>query len=81
MTRQAQVIWTQLGGHITQYNQALLDFLRPLHLAPTDPHAMALVAAELARQAQMGAMVAVFKVTTWSFLGRLPLVFLLRRSR
>jgi DHA2 family multidrug resistance protein len=81
MTRQAQVIWNQLGGQVTQYNQALLDYLRPLHLSPTDPHAIALVAAELGRQAQMGAMLAVFQVTTWSFLGMLPLVFLLRRSR
>jgi len=81
MTRQAQVIWNQLGGQVTRYNPALLDYLRSLHLAPTDPHAIALVAAELARQAQMGAMLAVFQVTTWSFLGMLPLVFLLRRSR
>ena len=81
MTRQAQVIWNQLGGQVTRYNPALLEYLRHLQLAPTDPHAMALVAAELARQAQMGAMLAVFQVTTWSFLGMLPLVFLLRRSR
>jgi len=80
MTRQAQVIWNQLGSHVTRYNPALLEYLRSLHLAPTDPHAMALVAGELTRQAQMGAMLAVFKVTTWSFLGMLPLVFLLRRS-
>jgi hypothetical protein len=81
MTRQAQVIWNQLGSHVTKYNPALLEYLRSLHLAPTDPHAMALVAAELGRQAQMGAMLAVFQVTTWSFLGMLPLVLLLRRSR
>jgi hypothetical protein len=29
----------------------------------------------------MGAMLAVFQVTTWSFLDMLPLVFLLRRSK
>jgi DHA2 family multidrug resistance protein len=81
MTRQSQVIWNQLGGHITQYDTALLDFLRPLHLQPTDPHAMALIASQIAKQAQMVAMLDVFQVTTWSFLGMLPLVFLLRRSR
>ena len=81
MTRQAQVLWNELGGHITKYNQALLDFLRPLHLSPTDPQAMLVVAKQVAAQAQMGAMLDVFEVTAWSFIAMLPLVFLLRRSR
>jgi hypothetical protein len=42
---------------------------------------MALVAAQIAKQAEMVAMLDVFKVTTWTFLAMLPLVFLLRRSR
>jgi DHA2 family multidrug resistance protein len=81
MTRQSQVIWNELGGHVTKYNQALIEYLRPLHLSPTDPQAMALIAAQIAKQAEMGAMLDVFKVTTWSFLAMLPLVFLLRRNR
>jgi DHA2 family multidrug resistance protein len=81
MSRQAQVIWNELGGHISKYNPALIEYLRPLHLSPTDPHAMALVAAQIAKQAEMSAMLDVFKVTTWSFLGMLPLVLLLKRKR
>jgi DHA2 family multidrug resistance protein len=81
MTRQSQVIWNELGGHITRYNQALIEYLRPLHLSPTDPQAMAIIAAQIAQQAEMGAMLDVFKVTTWTFLAMLPLIFLLRRSR
>ncbi len=81
MTRQAQVMWNELGGHVTKYNHALAEYLRPLHLSPTDPHAMAVVAAEIGRQAEMAAMLDVFKVTTWSFLAMLPLVFLLKRKR
>jgi DHA2 family multidrug resistance protein len=81
MTRQSQVVWNELGGHITKYNHALIEYLRPLHLSPTDPQAMALVAAQIAKQAEMVAMLDVFKVTTWTFLAMLPLVFLLRRSR
>jgi hypothetical protein len=42
---------------------------------------MALVAAQIGQQAEMGAMLDVFKVTTWSFLAMLPLVMLLRRHR
>jgi DHA2 family multidrug resistance protein len=81
MTRQAQVIWNELGGHVTKFNPALLEYLRPLGLSPTDPRAMAIVAAEIAKQAEMSAMLDVFKVTTWSFLAMLPLVFLLRRNK
>jgi DHA2 family multidrug resistance protein len=42
---------------------------------------MALVAGQIAKQAEMGAILDVFQVTTWSFLLMLPLVLLLRRSR
>jgi MFS transporter, DHA2 family, multidrug resistance protein len=81
LTRQTQVIWNELGGHITKFNPALLEYLRPLNLSPTDPRAMALIAAQIAKQAEMSAILDVFKVTTWSFLGMLPLVLLLRRSK
>jgi DHA2 family multidrug resistance protein len=80
MTRQAQVLWNELGSNITRYNPAYLEYLRGLHLSPTDPHALALVAAQVAQQAQMGAILDVFKVTAWSFVAMLPLVLLLRRK-
>ena len=81
LTRQAQVNWNELGAHVTKYNQALVDYLKPLHLTPTDPHAIAIIAGQVAQQAQMTAIVDVFKVTAWSFLVMFPLVFLLRRNR
>src|SRR5258708_1918959 len=81
MTRHAQVMWNELGGHVTKYNHALAEYLRPLHLSPPDPHAMAVVAAEIGRQAEVAAMLDGFKVTTWSVLAMLPLVFLLKRKR
>jgi len=80
MTRQAQVLWNELGSNITRYNPAYLEYLRGLHLSPTDPHALALAAAQVAQQAQMGAILDVFKVTAWSFVAMLPLVLLLRRK-
>ncbi len=80
MTRQAQVIWNELGAHVNRYNPAFLEYLRGLHLSPTDPHALALVAGQVAQQAQMGAILDVFKVTAWSFVAMLPLVLLLRRK-
>jgi len=79
MTRQAQVSWNELGANVTRYNHAFLEYLRGLHLSPTDPHALALVAGQIAQQAEMIAIVDVFKVTMWSFVAMLPLVLLLRR--
>jgi DHA2 family multidrug resistance protein len=79
-TRQTQVLWNQLGGHLNPYNPALADYLRPLRTAPTDPHAIALLAEELGRQAQITALVDVFAFITWSFVLMLPLVLLLRTS-
>jgi DHA2 family multidrug resistance protein len=79
MTRQAQVVWSELGAHVTRYNPALMDYLRSLHLSPADPHAMALIAAQVAQQSTLAAILDVFKMTTWSFLAMLPLLALLRR--
>jgi DHA2 family multidrug resistance protein len=81
MTREAQVAWNELGSHVTKFNPAVIDYLRSLHLQPTDPHALALIASQVAQQAQMTAMIDVFKATTWTFIAMLPLLLLLRRKR
>jgi len=79
MTRQTQVVWNELGANVTRYNQAVADYLRPLHLSPTDPHALALIARQVGQQAAITAIVDVFEVTAWSFVAMLPLVLLLRK--
>jgi DHA2 family multidrug resistance protein len=81
LTHEAQVNWNELSAHITRFNPAVLEFLRPLHLDPSDPRAAVLLAAQVGQQAQMIAMLDVFKVTMWSFIAMLPLVFLLKRNR
>ncbi|HEX5128720.1 MAG TPA: MFS transporter, partial [Usitatibacter sp.] len=81
MTRQAQVLWNELGGHVTRFNPAVIEYLRGMHLSPDDPRAAALLAAQVAKQAQMGAMLDVYQLTVWSFFAMLPLVLLLRSRR
>ena len=81
MTRQAQVLWNELGANVTRFNPSLLEYLRGLHLQPSDPRALAIVASQVGQQAQMGAIIDVFAVTAWSFLLMLPLVLLLRRGK
>jgi DHA2 family multidrug resistance protein len=80
LAHQSQTLWNELGVYVSQYHAALVDYLRRLHLSPTDPRGLAVVAYEVGRQAQMGAMLAVFKVITFSYLFMAPLVFLLKRS-
>lgn len=81
MTRQAQVLWNELGGNINNFNPAVRHYLQGLHLSPTDPRAAALLAQQVAEQAQMLAMLDVFQLITWSFIAMLPLVFLLQRRK
>jgi DHA2 family multidrug resistance protein len=81
MTRQGQVLWNELGGGLTRFNPAVQQYLRGLHLNPADPKAVALMAGQIGRQAQMMAMLDVFQVITWSFVVMLPLVFLLRKKK
>src|SRR3954469_5060381 len=81
MTRQAQVLWNELGANVTRYNAAYLEYLRGVHPQPPGPKAIALAAGQVAQQAQMGAIIDVFAVTAWSFLLMLPLVMLLKRGK
>ena len=81
MTRQTQVVWNELGANVTRFNHALADYLRPLHLSPTDPKALALIAQQVGQQAAIIAIVDVFYVTAWSFVAMLPLVLLLRTRK
>ncbi|HXF79443.1 MAG TPA: DHA2 family efflux MFS transporter permease subunit [Usitatibacter sp.] len=81
LARESQVVWNELGAHITRFNPAVRDYLSSLHLPPNDPHAMAVIAAQIGQQAEMAAILDVFKLTAWVFILMLPIVFLLRRGQ
>jgi len=81
MTHQTQVIWNELGGHITAFHGPLATYLGHLHMQPTDPRGLAIVARQVGMQAQMGAMLDVFKLITWSYVFMLPLLFLLKKPK
>ncbi|KIF83217.1 DHA2 family efflux MFS transporter permease subunit [Noviherbaspirillum autotrophicum] len=81
LSRQGQVLWNELGGHLTRFNPAVQHYLRGLHLPPDSPKAAALIAEQVARQAEMLAMIDVFQLITWSFVAMLPLVFLLKKKQ
>jgi MFS transporter, DHA2 family, multidrug resistance protein len=80
MTHQAQIIWSELGAHITVYQSAVTDYLARLGMQATDTRGLAIIAREIGMQSQMGALLDAFKLITWSYAFMMPLVFLLRRS-
>lgn len=80
MAHQAQIIWNELGAHITVYQQEVVDYLRRLHLSPRDPRGLAVIAQEIGAQSQMVAMLDAFKLITLSTLFMAPLVLLLRKA-
>ena len=77
MTREAQVTWNQLGGHINIYNPAVSHYLAGIGMKATDPHAILLLTHELARQAQMQGLIDAFVLVAWSFVAMLPFALLL----
>jgi DHA2 family multidrug resistance protein len=81
MAHEQQVNWNELGANVTLYNPAVRAYLQSLHLSPTDPHALALIASQIAQESLMNAMLDAFKLTAWSFVLMLPLVFIMRSGR
>lgn len=80
-TRHTQLFWNQLGGFIHPYNSALYHFLNPLHLLPTQPLGVALLASELSREASMVSFINVFAVIMWCFLLMIPLALLVKKKQ
>jgi len=80
LAHQSQILWNELGAHVNQYHAAVLEYLGRMHLPATDRRGLAVIAREVGRQAQMGAMLDVFKLITFSYLFMVPLVFLLKKS-
>lgn len=80
LAHQTQIIWNELGAHINVFHGQVTEYLRLLHLTPTDRRGLAVLAGQVARNAEMGAMLDVFKLITFSYALLLPLLFLLKKS-
>lgn len=80
-TRQAQVNWNQLGGHVNVYSPDVANYLQATQLGIQDPRALALVAGEVARQSAMIAMVDAAQYVTWGFLIMLPFILMIRGQK
>ncbi|HET6655807.1 MAG TPA: DHA2 family efflux MFS transporter permease subunit [Gammaproteobacteria bacterium] len=79
LSRHTQIAWNQLGGHITEANPAVYDYLSKLHI-PADSHAAAAIFARLlGAQARMTGFLDAFLVVFISFICMLPLILFMRR--
>ena len=81
VSRETQVNWNRLGGHINPYNPALRQWLHGHGLAMSDSLTPKLLANDLSRQAMIVAFVDTFWFITLSMLAIAPLVLMLRRKK
>ena len=80
MTDHSQTSWNQLGGFINPNNPALHEYLQP-NFSLDAPQTAYMLAHELGRQSTMIGMLDAYTLVTWSFLGMLPMVLLLRYKK
>lgn len=81
LARSTQAQWELLRGHVTPYSDAAARYLHGLHLAPSSPLGVQLLAQAVGEQARLAAFVDAFWLITASFAAMLPLLLLLRPAR
>jgi DHA2 family multidrug resistance protein len=80
-SRSAQQTWGLLRGDITPFNEALREYLAPLHLGIQDPQGIALAAKAVMHEAQGLAYIDAFWFATANFLLMFPLLLLIRTPK
>jgi DHA2 family multidrug resistance protein len=80
MTRSVQASWAALRGYVDPFRPEVRQYLDPLHLK-AQALGLAVIAQQVAQQAQMLGLLRAFWLITASFIVMLPLVMLLRPSK
>lgn len=81
LTRATQAQWELMRGQVTPFHGAAAQYLRGLHLAPSSPLGVQLLAQAVGDQARLAAFVDALWLITASFAAMLPLLLLLRAPR
>jgi DHA2 family multidrug resistance protein len=81
LTQQTQINWNRLGGHINAMNPNLWHWLNVQHTTMQNPVTVQNLAHMLSRQANMIGYINVYWLASILFLGLIPLVLLIKRSR
>jgi len=79
-TREGQVAWNQLGGHINPFNGAVSGFLASLHLHEFSHRAAVVLGEVLGRQAAVRGMLDAFELFGLSLLLTLPLLLMMKKG-
>jgi DHA2 family multidrug resistance protein len=77
MTRSAQASWSTMRQYLDPYRPEVKQYLDPLHLKAQGT-GLALLAQQVAQQAQMLGLLQAFWLIVGSFMAMVPLVLLLR---
>jgi DHA2 family multidrug resistance protein len=80
MTRSAQASWADMRQYLDPYRTSVQQYLDPLHLKAQGT-GLALLAQQVAQQAQMLGLVHAFWLIVASFVAMIPLVLLLRPAK
>jgi len=80
LSRNTQINWNRLGGHIMEYSPAMNAWLNAHGMTPDHPLAPNLLAMELARQATMVAFINDFWFISIAILLLIPLVLLMKST-
>ncbi len=78
VTRETQINWNRLGGHITPYNPNLQTWLQGAHLRLNSSMTHQILGSELAKQANMIAFLDAYYVIGIAFLLLIPLILLMK---
>lgn len=81
ISRETQINWNRLGGHINAFNPNLTYWLNHLHWKLYNPLTLQTLTNQLAGQAAVIAFNDVFWLVAITFFALLPLVFLLKKPK
>jgi len=81
LVSRTQFHWNTLAAHITPFNPQAQAWLLPFGVTPETTEGAALLAAQVARQAQMLAFQDVFWITGLAAFLMLPMVFVIERPK
>lgn len=80
ITRQTQVNWHAMVGHLNMFNDSVVLWLEKVGLSLGDPKAVRLLGGVLYQQASTMAFLQSYRLVSVCFLGVLPFVFMMRYS-
>lgn len=78
ISRETQINWSEMSGHLSIYNHQLMQFLQAHHLDPHAPKTAMLLAQQLGLHANFNAYIDSYLLAAMSFVVLLPFLYFLK---